>query len=116
MAISTKRKLAILRNQAEQLNLHIRHNDLDVVQCTKYLGVHIDNTLDWKNHIQEVSKKISRSLGLIRYAKRFYLLSHLKIFTLVWLIHIFATVAQSGVSVDLLNYSNYRSFRIAQPE
>ena len=62
MLISTKRKLAILKNQAEQLNLHIRRNDLDVVQCTTYLGVHIDNTLDWKNHIKEVSKKISRSL------------------------------------------------------
>ena len=78
MVISTKRKLAILKNQAEQLHLHIRHNDLDVVQCTKYLGVHIDNTLDWKNHIQEVSKKISRSLGLIRYAKRFLPFESLK--------------------------------------
>ena len=78
MVISTKRTLAILKNQAEQLNLHIRHNDLDVVQCTKYLGVHINNTLDWKNHIQEVSKKISRSLGLIRYAKRFLPFESLK--------------------------------------
>ena len=51
MVISTKQKL---KSQTEELNLHIRHKVLDGVQCIKYLGVHIDNTLDWKKHIQEV--------------------------------------------------------------
>ena len=67
MVISTKQKL---KSQTDKLNLHIRQKVLDGVQCTKYLGVHIDNALDWKKHIQEVSKKISQSLGMIKYAKR----------------------------------------------
>ena len=48
MVISTKQKLAVLKSQTEQLNLHIHDKDLDGVQSIKYLGVHIDNTLDWK--------------------------------------------------------------------
>ena len=51
MVISTKQKL---KSQTDKLNLHIRQKVLDGVQCTKYLGVHIDNTLDWKKYIQKV--------------------------------------------------------------
>ena len=57
MVISTKQKLAVLKSQTEQLNLHIHDKDIDGVQSTKYLGVHIDNALDWEKHIQEVSKR-----------------------------------------------------------
>ena len=78
MVISTKQKLAVLKSQIGQLNLHIDDNDLDCVQSIKYRAVHIDNTLDWRKHTQEVSKKISRSLGLIKYAKRFLPLESLK--------------------------------------
>ena len=51
MIISTKQKLAVLKGQTDQANLGIRHKDLNGVECTKYLGVHIDNALDWKKHI-----------------------------------------------------------------
>ena len=78
VVISIKQKLAALNSQTEQSNLHIHDKDLDGVQSIKYLGVHIDNTLDWKKHTQEVSKKILRSLGLIKYAKRFLPLESLK--------------------------------------
>ena len=50
MVISTKQKLAVLKSQSEQLNLHIHDKDLDGVQSMKYLGVHIDNTLDRKKY------------------------------------------------------------------
>ena len=70
VVISTKKKLAVLNSQTEQLNLHIRDKDLDGVQSIKHLGAHIDSTLDWKKHIQEVSKKNSRSLRMIKYVKR----------------------------------------------
>ena len=77
MIISTKQELAVLKGKTDQLNLHTRHRDLDGVECTKYLGVHIYNDLDWK-HIQEVSKTFSRSLGMMKYAKRFLPLKSLK--------------------------------------
>ena len=69
--ISTKKKLVALKGQTDQLDLRIRHKGLDCVECTKYLGVYIDNALDWKKHIQAVSKKISHFLGMIKYAKSF---------------------------------------------
>ena len=31
----------------------------------KYLGLILDNKLDWKAHIAEVSKKLSRAVGLL---------------------------------------------------
>ena len=57
MTIATKHKQAVLEKENEQLNLQIRNETLGAVQCTKYLGGHIDNSLDWKKQIQETSKK-----------------------------------------------------------
>ena len=57
MAISTKQKLAVLKSQTEQLNLHVHDKDLDGAQSTWYLGVHIDNTLDWKKTYSRSFKK-----------------------------------------------------------
>ena len=42
-----------------------------LVEKTKYLGVQVDNSLDWKEHIKSVSTKVSRAVGLLKYAKRF---------------------------------------------
>ena len=75
MTIATKHKQAALEGQNEQLNLQIHIETLEVVQSTKYLGIHIDNSLEWKEQIQETSKKVSRSIGMLKYAKR-YLLCH----------------------------------------
>ena len=58
MTIATKHKRAALENQNKQLHLQIRNETLEIVQCTKYLGVHIDNSLDWK-------------IGMLKYAKRY---------------------------------------------
>ena len=37
----------------------------------KYLGVQLDNNLDWKVQVQAVSSKVSRGLGLLKHAKNF---------------------------------------------
>ena len=53
------------------MKLKIRNDELDIVQKTKYLGVQIDNKLDWKEHIKTVSSKVSRAIGLLKHAKSF---------------------------------------------
>ena len=53
------------------LALDIYNAQVEVAENIKYLGVYIDKSLDWKKHIQEISKKISRPLGIIKYCKRF---------------------------------------------
>ena len=35
------------------------------MQSIKYLGVFIDSTLTWEDHISNLSKKLSRSIGII---------------------------------------------------
>ena len=71
MLISTKPKHRTLLNQGESLKLKIQDKELEVVQKSKYLGVQIDNTLDWKGHITTVSSKVSRGIGFLKHAKTF---------------------------------------------
>ena len=51
--------------------MKIRDNDLALVEKIKYIGVQVDNSLDWKEHIKSVSAKVSRANGLSKYAKKF---------------------------------------------
>ena len=78
MTIATKHKQAALENQNEQLHLQICNETLDVVQCTKYIGVYTDISLELKKQIQETSKKVSQSIGMLKYAKRYLLFHALK--------------------------------------
>ena len=66
MLISTKQKGSSLRSQNEALELKIRDNELVVVQKTKYLGVQIDCSLDWKEQLNAVAV-----IGFLRHAKPF---------------------------------------------
>ena len=63
MLISTKQKGSSLRSRNGALELKIRDNELVVVQKTKYLGVHIDCSLDWKVQINAVATKVSWRLA-----------------------------------------------------
>ena len=53
------------------MELNIRESELEVVQRTKYLGVQIDCSLDWNEHIKTVSAKVSRAVGFLKHAKNF---------------------------------------------
>ena len=69
MLISTKPKQKALRERSESLKLRIPESELEVVQKTKYLGVQIDNSLDWKEPVKTVSSKVSRAIGFSKHAK-----------------------------------------------
>ena len=38
---------------------------------TRYLGVNIDSSLDWKEHIKVLSFKVSRAIGFVKHARNF---------------------------------------------
>ena len=42
-----------------------------MVQEVKYLGVQVDNSIDWKEQIKAISSKVSKALGLLKHAKNF---------------------------------------------
>jgi hypothetical protein len=44
---------------------------IDIVTHTKFLGLILDNSLSWKYHIQHLSKKLSKSIGILSRARKF---------------------------------------------
>ena len=69
MLIATKPWHKVLNNAAENLKLEILGSELDIVTKIRYLGVQVDNSLDWNKHIKVISSKVSRAIGFLKYAK-----------------------------------------------
>ncbi len=63
MLITTKQKRNALESTNQTLELYIRDSELEGVQKTKYFGVQIDCSLDWKKQIKATSAKVSIALG-----------------------------------------------------
>ena len=63
MLISTKPKVKALKCKNESLRLKIHVDVLEVVQKTKHLGLQMDNTLDWREHIKVTSSNVSKAVG-----------------------------------------------------
>ena len=72
----SKTKLIIFRPRQRSLPnispLTIESHVVELVESTKFLGVFIDQHFTWKTHINVISKKIAKSIGLI-YGASFYL-------------------------------------------
>ena len=51
--------------------LHIGDEAISIITSTKYLGVQVDQFLNWDEHLVTITKKVSRGLGMLRYAKRY---------------------------------------------
>ena len=55
----------------EELNVMLDNTALEGVKFTKFLGVLIDECLTWKNHINCISKTISRNIGVMNKLKHY---------------------------------------------
>ena len=67
--VSTKQKHEIIERQNKELNLKISNKEIDVVQTTRYLGLQIDSSLDWRRKAKQCSTKVSRTVGILKYSK-----------------------------------------------
>ena len=47
------------------INLIINNKILEEKKYVKYLGIIMDCNINWKQHIHELSKKVSRSIGIL---------------------------------------------------
>ena len=63
-----------------RFNPRIGSNEVEIRNKTKCLGVQIDEKLNWQEHIKEVSAKISRAVGLLKYSKQYLLFSVVRTF------------------------------------
>ena len=50
----------------EHLDLHVNNNDIEKVDNFNFLGLHLNTRLTWHTHVSEISKKISRAVGIIK--------------------------------------------------
>ena len=71
MIIGSQPKIKKLNNPSTLPPFRVGGEEIDLINETKYLGVVIDNCLTWEYHICAVQKKISRAIGLLKYARKF---------------------------------------------
>ena len=71
MLICSKSKQRALINSNEKLEIKVKGENLMAAEKVKYLGVQIDQNLEWKEHIKCVSSKIARAIGFPKYTKNF---------------------------------------------
>ena len=60
------------RKQSENNLLTLNNKSIGYVKFTKFLGVIIDEQLNWLNHISYVKNKISKGFGIILRARTFF--------------------------------------------
>ena len=56
------------KKQTEDVHITINNVRIDRVYVTKFLGVMIDHKLNWKEHIDIINKKLSKSIAIIHKA------------------------------------------------
>ena len=80
----------------DNVKININGNEIKQVNFIKFLGIYIDEHLSWAQHIEFLSKKIARNVGILSKLKHFLpmyimnmlyyslILSHLQYCTLLW--------------------------------
>ena len=77
MLVSTKAKRKALEKSNQNLQVKTNRMELEVVSKIKSIGLLLDNSLDWKDQVRDVSLKASRGLGISKHAKKFLPISAL---------------------------------------
>ena len=94
MCIGSKQRLSALAD--EKLDVHFGESSINASCCEKVLGIHIDSTLSWSDHINYLIKKVNSLLALLKRIKKYlipntrilfynaYILPHLDFCCSVW--------------------------------
>ena len=64
--IFTRKKLS------HPLHLRIDNQNVHVTKTSKFLGVYIDDKLNWKTHISYVAGKVARGIGVLGKARKYF--------------------------------------------
>ena len=61
-------------------NLNIKINNVEIEEkcTTSFLGVQLDNKLNWKSHISHICNKVSKSIAILRMVRSIFPLNILK--------------------------------------
>ena len=55
----------------KDIDIRVRDVNIDRVAYTKFLGVQIDQKLNWKEHINYINKKLAKSTGILLKARKY---------------------------------------------
>jgi hypothetical protein len=70
MVIGSRQRLATF-SETNDLNVFVDNEKIKKVQSTKSLGLTIDEHLTWKNHINNITKKISSGISALKRVRPF---------------------------------------------
>ena len=56
----------------ELIKIKIKNEDINFVNTLNFLGLCFNAELNWKDHINVIRKKISKSLGIINCVRNFF--------------------------------------------
>ena len=113
-----KTKFMIFHNYQRDISLfipEIKINGQLVERVTEFnfLGLTIDEHLNWKSHIQKVSNKVSRSIGVLNRLNKFLPITILKIlYNALILPHFQFSILTWGFSPGRLNKLQKRAIRV----
>jgi hypothetical protein len=60
-----------LAGRENSINVVVEGTTIYIVTHTKFLGLILDNSLSWKHHLLHLSKKLSKSIGILSRARKF---------------------------------------------
>ena len=65
-------KIRKIENRSDaQPYFSIGEQKIEMITNVRYIGVQLDSQLNWENHIDNIKTKANRSLGLIKYSKKY---------------------------------------------
>ena len=94
----------VFSNTVNLLPGHILINNVTLrqIECTKFLGLYIDDDLSWKSHISYLCKLLSRNTGILYKLK--------EMFPIPILQTVYATLITSYMYYGILAWGNSASF------
>ena len=101
--IAKTQYMVFKNNQTRSLPGHITINNVNLKQteCTKFLGLYIDNDLSWKSHINHLCKLLSRNTGILYKLKDFFPINILQT--------LYGTLINSYIYYGILAWGNSTS-------
>ncbi len=58
------------QKKVNRMQLHIENTNIDKVYEFNFLGLTINENLNWKSHIDKIANKISKSMGILNKLKQ----------------------------------------------
>ena len=94
--------------------LQIGDDAISIITSIRYLGVQVDQFLNWDEHLMTISNKVSRGLEMLRYAKRYLALVTVQAMYKASLSRTSDTAALSGELQVLQLCRSYRNCKTGQ--